>query len=140
MKHVVFAVLLLSSFGAAADIFKCVIDGKNVYQTGPCPDPDKETALKMKRIDDMQNLRGEMAKRNFEIESAQKLLPDAQIARERALVDEAYSRSEARERQADAEAERAEALSRSVDAMEEESAARARFWDRKAGIIRMPRH
>lgn len=130
----------IAAFPVQADIFRCEVNGKNVYQTGPCADPAKEAALKMKTVDDHNNLKGEIAKRNFAIELEQKHLLEAKIARESAEANEAYARSEARIREAAAAEESANAWTRRSNAAAEESEARTRYLDRQTLQLGPVRH
>ena len=129
---------LLSAPAAQADIFKCMVNGKAVYQAAPCATEKDETALHIKRVSpapmsvEGYPLPAPASARDGEKAYLEKKLLKARIAAEQA---------EAARRQASAEADivRAEARAREADAWNDrmaadadESDARARYYDRKA--------
>lgn len=132
----IFSGLIIAAipFVSEADIFKCVVDGKTTYQATPCKEEKHETSLDIKTVDQERNERGAQAKQNFELLQQQKRLMEAETELKRAIAQKAYSEAEAEAIRAETEAREADAYNQRSDALSKESEARARYWNKKAGI------
>lgn len=76
---VIVCTLFTAPFAVDADIFKCTVDGRAVYQPAPCASESAETALKLKRIDAENNARGRALRAENERRWLQEKLLKAQI-------------------------------------------------------------
>lgn len=150
MKRYGITFLLMLNAGIAhADIFKCQVDGKSVYQASPCVTEESETALKIRtreadryyeRAYDLPYGPGDMPRQAESPIMAQERLrlereyKQAQIQRERAgaefnraLADEAQTRQWQAERSAE-QRDREIELQRQRDKAYQEHLKRQRYY------------
>lgn len=135
MKHYGITILLmLTASTADADIFKCQVNGKSVYQASPCVTEESETALKIRtraaqrdyyeRSYDPSYIPGEMPGQ-----------PESPImAQERMRLEREYKQSQIQREQAAAEFNRA--LARESETRQWEAERSAEQRDREIELQR----
>lgn len=135
IKRILFITMAATAVNTArADIFKCMVDGKAVYQAGPCTTEKDETALNIKRVSpEPTNMDGyaiPVPGRDSEKSYLEKKLLKARIAAEQAEAARRQALAEAEITRANARAREADAWSEHLDAEADADAARAEAYER----------